>query len=115
MHLQESLTLENQENKITLSNKDVIIEQLKSQIDELHKDITNKENEIELIEQDKQKTYQEYNDHLNTTIKEKNEIENENNALRQDLISANETIKGLHDFIRDKHTAMQQTLHKETM
>ena len=115
MHLQESLTLENQENKITLSNKDVIIEQLKSQIDELHKDITNKENEIELIEQDKQKTYQEYNDHLNTTIKEKNEIENENNALRQDLISANETIKGLHDFIRDKHTTMQQTLYKETM
>ena len=115
MHLQESLTLENQENKITLSNKDVIIEQLKSQIDELHKDITNKENEIELIEQDKQKTYQEYNDHLNTTMKEKNEIENENNALRQDLISANETIKGLHDFIRDKHTTMQQTLYKETM
>lgn len=115
MHLQESLTLENQENKITLSNKDVIIEQLKSQIDELHKDITNKENEIELIEQDKQKTYQEYNNHLNATIKEKNEIENENNSLRQDLISANETIKGLHDFIRDKHTTMQQTLYKETM
>ena len=115
MHLQESLTLENQENKITLSNKDVIIEQLKSQIDELHKDITNKENEIELIEQDKQKTYQEYNDHLNTTMKEKNEIENENNALRKDIISANETIKGLHDFIRDKHTTMQQTLYKETM
>lgn len=115
MHLQESLTLENQENKITLSNKDVIIEQLKSQIDELHKDITNKENEIELIEQDKQKTYQEYNNHLNATLKEKNEIENENSALRQDLISANETIKGLHDFIRDKHTTMQQTLYKETM
>ena len=115
LHLQEALTLENQENKITLSNKDVIIEQLKSQIEELHKDISNKDSEMELIEQDKQKAFQEYNDHLNNTLREKNELEYENNALQQELASANETIKGLHDFIRDKHNSMQQTLYKETM
>lgn len=114
IHLQDSLTLENKEHLISLSNKDTIINQMKSQIDELHKNISNKENENELLEQDKQKAFQEYNDQLNLTLKEKSEIELENNELRGDLAQAVETIKVLHDFIRDKFNSMQQNLYKET-
>ena len=114
IHLQESLTLENKEHSIALSNKDTIINQMKSQIDELHKSISNKENENELLEQDKQKAFQEYNDQLNLTLKEKSEIELENNELRGDLAQAVETIKVLHDFIRDKFNSMQQNLYKAT-
>ena len=114
IHLQESLTLENKEHSIALSNKDTIINQMKSQIDELHKNISNKENENELLEQDKQKAFQEYNDQLNLTLKEKSEIELENNELRGDLAQAVETIKVLHDFIRDKFNSMQQNLYKVT-
>ena len=114
IHLQDSLTLENKEHLISLSNKDTIINQMKSQIDELHKNISSKENENELLEQDKQKAFQEYNDQLNLTLKEKSEIELENNELRGDLAQAVETIKVLHDFIRDKFNSMQQNLYKET-
>ena len=85
----ERLSNEIQENSTTITNKDVIINQIKNQNENLQKDIEDKEKEMELIEKTRQKEVNEYKEQIESLMKEKNELDIYKQELTDNLYQAN--------------------------
>ena len=109
----ERLSNEIQENSTTITNKDVIINQIKNQNENLQKDIEDKEKEMELIEKTRQKEVNEYKEQIESLMKEKNELDIYKQELTDNLYQANNKIKEMNDFISKKYNSLMESLSCE--
>ena len=89
----DTLVCEAKENQLSLDNKNTIIEQLKNQNEELQKEIADRDNELELLEQTRQNDANAYNDKIEQVLKEKNGLEGIKAELTDNLSQANQKIK----------------------
>ena len=109
----EILTIESNQNKINLSNKDAIIEQLKKQIEELGNEINDKENDLKFHLENKQNEQFDYTQKLNDIMKEKAKLESEKAELTNNLTIATEELRKMKNFINQN--AFQENLRKEEL
>ena len=110
----DTLVCEAKENQLSLDNKNTIIEQLKNQNEELQKEIADRDNELELLEQTRQNDANAYNDKIEQVLKEKNGLEGIKAELTDNLSQANQKIKQMNDFMTDKFNSLMQSLQSET-
>ena len=96
-----------------ITNKDVIINQIKNQNENLQKDIEDKEKEMELIEKTRQKEVNEYKEQIESLMKEKNELDIYKQELTDNLYQANNKIKEMNDFISKKYNSLMESLSCE--
>jgi chromosome segregation ATPase len=107
----EILSIEASQNKINLSNKDAIIEQLKRQIEELGNEINEKENDLKFHYENKENDHVDFTKKINDIMKEKAKLETEKIELEHNLSIATEELKKMKDFINQ--SAFKENLKKE--
>ena len=107
----EILSIEASQNKINLSNKDAIIEQLKKQIEELGNEINEKENDLKVHFENKENDHVDFTKKINDIMKEKAKLETEKIELEHNLSIATEELKKMKDFINQ--SAFKENLKKE--
>ena len=110
----DTLVNEAKENQLSLDNKNTIIEQLKNQNEELQKEIADRDNELEILEQTRQNDANTYNAKIEQVLKEKNDLENIKAELTDNLSQANQKIKQMNAFMTDKFNSLIQSLQSET-
>ena len=116
---QEKILLEkqNEELKNNLSkilliwNK--VIEQLKSQINEIENEILEKDKELNEFDESKQNEVNECIQKIEQLAQEKILLEKQNEELRNNLSIANENLKELNDLVIDKYSNMENELYKQ--
>ena len=109
----DTLVNEAKENQLSLDNKNTIIEQLKNQNEELQKEIADRDNELEILEQTRQNDANTYNAKIEQVLKEKNDLENIKAELTDNLSQANQKIKQMNAFMTDKFNSLMQSLQSE--
>ena len=107
----EILSIEASQNKINLSNKDAIIEQLKRQIEELGNEINEKENDLKFHYENKENDHVDFTKKINDIMKEKAKLETEKVELENNLTIATEELKKMKDFINQ--SVFKENLKKE--
>lgn len=110
----DTLVNEAKENQLSLDNKNTIIEQFKNQNEELQKEIADRDNELEILEQTRQNDANTYNAKIEQVLKEKNDLENIKAELTDNLSQANQKIKQMNAFMTDKFNSLMQSLQSET-
>ena len=106
----------NELNQINLNikNKDVLIEQLKKQIDELNDLVLQSEEDLKIFEENKQQEFDEYNNQIEILIQEKNTLRVQNMELTENLSLANENMKQLNELISERYADVEAELFKQT-
>ena len=69
------------QRELALKNKDSIIEQLHSQINEINSEINEKMNDLQIYEEINQREFDDYNNKIQELTQEKNFLEMQNNEL----------------------------------
>ena len=69
------------QRELALKNKDSIIEQLHSQINEINSEINEKMNDLQIYEEINQRESDDYNNKIQELTQEKNFLEMQNNEL----------------------------------
>jgi hypothetical protein len=108
------LNSELNQTNITIKNKDMVIEQLKSQIEELNQLLIQSEEDLKSFEENKEQELGEYNSQIELLIQEKNVLQAQNIELTENLSLANENLKKFNDLISDKYANIEAELFKQT-
>ena len=112
-HNLEMMNNDMTQNELALKNKDSIIEQLRSQINEMNSEIDEKMNDLQLYEENNQKERDDYNSKIEELLQIKNDLEKENSELSHNLSVANDMLKDYNDVIINKYKVMEDELNKE--
>lgn len=111
----EMLKNEIKEIRTQCDNKDVIMDQMRNQNEELYKELSARENEMVEYDQLKQNEYIDYSNQITQLVRDKNVIEAENVELTDNLSQANAQLRRLNDLITDKYSPLENSLLKQTM
>ena len=98
---------------IALQNKDVVIDQLKQQIEELNNLLIQSEEDLKNFEENKQQEFAEYSNQIELLIQEKNILQTQNIELTDNLSLANENLKKFNDLLSDKYSNIETELMKQ--
>ena len=98
---------------IALQNKDVVIDQLKQQIEELNNLLIQSEEDLKNFEENKQQEFAEYSNQIELLIQEKNILQTQNIELTDNLSLANENLKKFNDLLSDKYSNIEAELMKQ--
>ena len=112
-HNLEMMNNDKTQTELSLKNKDSVIEQLRSQINEMNSEINERMKDLQLFEENNQKEIDGYNNTIQELIQEKNILELQNNELTQNFESANSTLKEYNDVIVSKYKDLENKLYKE--
>ena len=110
----DMLNSELNQTNINIQNKDVVIEQLKQQIEELNNILVQSEEDLKTFEENKQQEFTEYSNQIELLIQEKNILQAQNIELTENLSLANENLKKFNDLISDKYANIEAELLKQT-
>lgn len=111
----EMLINEIKETTSQCENKDIIIDQMRNQNDQLYKELSARENEMIEYDKLKQKEINDYSTQLTDLIREKNHIETERAELVDNLTQANAQLRKMNDLITDKYSPLENSLYKQIM
>ena len=101
------------QNEIELKNKDLVIEQLGNQINEMNAEIDERINDFQIHEENNQKEIMDYSNKIKELLKEKNMLEMQNEELSKNLAVANDTLKEYNDLIMNKYKNIEKELINE--
>lgn len=101
------------EYEIRSDNKDKMIEQLKNQNSEILREFNRKEFEYSSTDDNRNKDIQELLLKLNELNHEKNEVLQENEELRINLVHASDKLREMNDMIEDKYRGLEMNFMKE--
>ena len=101
------------QSELALKNKDSVIEQLRSQINEMNSEIDEKMKDLQIFEENNQREIDDYNNKIEELMQEKSILEAQNNELSQNLLAANDTLNEYNDIIINKYKLMENELQKE--
>ena len=101
------------QSELALKNKDSVIEQLRSQINEMNSEIDEKMKDLQIFEENNQREIDDYNNKIEELLQEKSILEAQNNELSQNLLAANDTLNEYNDIIINKYKLMENELQKE--
>ena len=108
------LTNQLNQSDLDIRNKDMLIEQLKSQNEKLNKMVAQNEEDIKTFEENRTQENEEYNDKIEELIEEKSLLEAQNLELSKNLHLANENLKKLNDIVSKKYANMEEELIYQT-
>ena len=110
----DMLNSELNQTNINIQNKDVVIEQLKQQIEELNNILVQSEEDLKTFEENKQQEFTEYSNQIELLNQEKNILQAQNIELTENLSLANENLKKFNDLISEKYANIEAELLKQT-
>ena len=96
-----------EQNKINISNKDSVINQLKNQINTLTYELNKKDTQMENLLKGKKDDLMDFEEQINQLTNEKNELFMEKVELIDNLKEANERLKKMKDLITDKYSDIE--------
>ncbi len=102
-----------EQNKINISNKDSVINQLKNQINTLTYELKKKDTQMENHLKGKKDDLMDFEEQINQLTNEKNELLMEKVELIDNLKEATERLKKMKDLITDKYSDIESNLYKE--
>ena len=109
-----SLTQEDKQSKLNISNKEQIIAQLKKQLKQYEETIQSKEQSIAELEQANQTAYSNYCDHLSKLAAEKEALSKDNEELRSNLELTTSQYKNLQEKFQAKFSSLNKAYIAES-